>query len=66
MADQQVIPAVVAKSAALANMTALDIVALEIEDAELVKAIAAAPSRVDLATLNARRGVIATAKKNHG
>lgn len=65
MADQALHPSVTAKSLALTNTTARDIVALELEDGELAKAIAASPSRVDLAVLSARRGAIVVAKKNH-
>lgn len=65
MAASSNIPAVTAKQLALANDVALDVKKIELEDAEIVKGLAAFPNRPDAGLLNARRGVIATAKKNH-
>lgn len=65
MAASSNIPAVNAKNAALVNDVALDVKKLDIEDAELVKNIALNPSSPSAAIANARRGVIAAAKKNH-
>lgn len=65
MAAPSSIPAVNAKNLALSNDVALDVKKLEVEDAEIVKELVAFPNRQDAAKLNGRRGVIATAKKNH-
>jgi len=65
MAANSNIPAVNAKNLALSNDTALDVKAIELEDTEIVKALVANPNRPDAGKLNARRGSIATAKKNH-
>ena len=55
-----------AKQLALANDVALDVKKIELEDAEIVKTLAALPANHPAANqLNSRRGTIATAKKNH-
>ncbi|HXQ38295.1 MAG TPA: hypothetical protein VN843_30095 [Anaerolineales bacterium] len=65
MAASSNIPAVNAKNFALTNDVAIDVKKLEIEDAEIAKGLAAFPNRPDAGLLNARRGAIATIKKNH-
>lgn len=66
MAASSSIPSVTAKQLALSNDVAIDVKKLEVEDAEIVKALAALPGGHPAANLlNARRGTIATAKKNH-
>lgn len=66
MAASSNIPAVNAKQLALSNDTALDVKKIELEDAEIVKTLAALPGgHPAAAALNARRGAIASAKKNH-
>ena len=58
------IPAVAAKQAAVANSVDSDVVKLQIESAEITKALAANPSRVDAGILNARKAAINTAIAN--
>lgn len=66
MAATSNIPAVNAKQLALSNDVASDVKKLELEDAEIVKQLAGLPANHPaVAQLNARRGVIATSKKNH-
>lgn len=66
MAASSNIPAVNAKQLALSNDVASDVKRIELEDAEIVKTLAALPANHPAANkLNARRGAISTAKKNH-
>ena len=54
------IPAVAAKVTALENAVSVDVQQLQLELAEITKALAANPSRVDASILNARKTAINT------